>query len=455
MSDEREMTSVDPPLEPLEQPVESGRSSILGGSLLLGTSTVVQLAASFLIGVLVSRALGAEGKGQLALLQQVPGIGALVLGLGFSSANAYFVGRRKQPTAGVIADSLALTAVVSAIGVPLLYLAMRRFVPALEGTAEATLWLAALTVPVVVAAGTVTGVLVGQGRLRGQAVAQSVSAITAVSVVAASYALGRLGLGVVIGASIVGTAALLALAIGATGIGGFTRPSVARIAERWRYARRSYITSITGYLELRQDVLLLGILSTAAGVGIYSVGAAFAELLWYAPQVTTTPLMARAYQEDERSGAEIAAGVARLMTAFMVVGTLVLAVVLRPAIVAIFGEQFEAAATVFLILAPGIVLAGISGQLSSFMSTQGRLFPGVAAAGLVANLVLNLVLIPTYGFYGAAISTAISYAGGAIYLIGRFLKATGLRATDVLLVRRDDLRLALAAVRALASRVRP
>lgn len=428
------------------------RTSVLGGSLLLGSSTLVQLASSFAVGILVARALGPAGKGELALLQQFPAVAVLALGLGFGAANAYYVGRRTHAARDVVSDSLAFALAVSVLGVPATALVMRAFVPALAEVPAATLALASATLPAMIASGAIAGVLTGLGRLRGAALSQVLSSVTVLGLVVAFRIGGALTLPAVVLASVAGALVAVAVSLAATGVRGLSVPSIARMRERWAYARRSYVTTLTGYLEMRQDVLLLGILSSASGVGIYSVGASFAELLWYAPQVTTTPLMARAYEEDAAEGAALASRLARLTLAAMAVAAAVLALVLRPVIVALFGPGFAPAAGVFAVLAPGIVAAGLSGQLSSFLSTHGRLFPGVATLGLVVNLVLNVVTIPFFGYWGAAASTTVSYTLGAALIVRAYLAETGQRPSDVLLARPADLAFAAAALRALRER---
>ncbi len=425
------------------------RTSVAGGSLLLGGSTLFQLLANLAIAIAVSRTLGAAGKGELALLQQFPAVAVLVLGLGFAGANAFFVGRGTHAPRQVVSDSLAFAALVSLIGVPATVLLMRLFVPALAAVPTATLALAAAAVPALIAGGLLSGVLTGLGRLKGAALSQVLAAATGVALVGAWLGAGQLSVRSVLLASLAGSIVALAVALGASGAQRLVRPSLTRVKERWGYARKSYVTTLTGYLELRQDVLLLGILSSASGVGIYSVGASLAELLWYVPRVTATPLMARAYQESAEEGARIAATIARLMTAFMLVATVGLALVVGPLVVAVFGEQFAPAAGVFLVLAPGIVAAGISGQLSAFLSTQGRLFPGIAALGLVVNLVLNVATIPYFGYWGAAASTTVSYTIGAAYIIHTYARTTGIRVRDVLVARPADIAFARAALRAL------
>lgn len=439
---------------PAEHMADTGRrTSILAGSMLLGASSAVHLIASLLVSVLVSRALGPEGKGQLALLQQFPGIAALILGLGFGGANAYFVGRSKSTETDALSDSLAFAAIASLVGVPVTILGMRAFVPALDAVAPWVLFVAALTIPFVITAGLVTGILVGQGRIRGQAIAQITSAVISLSLVAAWYVSGGLGLGGVAVASLVSVSAMAAVSIAQTRVRGLAQPSIDRMKERWDYARRSYITSITGYLEMRQDVLLLGVLSSAEGVGIYSVAASVAELLWYVPQITTAPLMSRALQENADAGAVLTASVTRLIAALMVAASVVLAFALRPLIGLVFGSAFEPAATVFFVLAPGIIAVGVSSQLQTYLAAHGRLYPAMTTSMLLLNFTLNIATIPRFGYYGAAAATTVSYALGGGYILHKFIVHSGMRPTDVLVLRRDDIALVASAATALRHRI--
>lgn len=428
------------------------RTSVMGGSLLLGASTLLQLGSSLVVGILVARTLGPAGKGEFALLQQFPAAAALMLGLGFGAANAYFVGRRTHAVRDVVSDSLAFAFVASALGVPITVLLMREFVPALSDVPVSTLALASAALLATIATGALSGVLTGLGRLRGAALSQVLSSVTALGLVTAWWLGGSLTLPNVVFASVAGALVAFAVSLVATGAGGFSAPSISRVRERWGYARTSYVTTLTGYLEMRQDILLLGILSSASGVGIYSVGASFAELLWFAPHVTAAPLMARAYEEDVAQGAALTSRLARLTLAAMIAIALALVLVLRPLIVVVFGTEFAPAASVFAVLAPGIVAAGLSGQLSSFLSTHGRLFPGVATLGLALNLVLNIATIPFFGYWGAAASTTVSYTVGAVLIVRAYLAETEQRASDVLLARPSDIAFAAAALRALRDR---
>ena len=424
-------------------------ASILGGSLAVGAATALRLAASFAIAIVVSRALGVEAKGQLALLQQFPAIAALLLGLGFEAAHAYHVGRHRSDSAATVSDSLAYALAVSAVGIPLTMLVTQLFVPALDLVSTITLAVAAATVLPLLLTALMGGILTGLGRVPSQALAQAAAAASSLALIVALAVIGQLTLEKVVAASAIALAIGAVSATLATRARSLPRPSLARLRAELPYARRSYVQMVTGYLEMRQDVLLLGILGSAAGVGVYSVAVSLAELLFYAPQTLGVALTARSLQEDAEDGASLTARTTRLLTAFMCMSAGVLAIVARPLVVFLFGAQFAQAATVIAVLIPGIMVWGIASQPAAYLATHGRLFPRMSTATLLINFTLNLALIPVLGPVGAAVATAVSYSVISGYIIRTFVRETGTRSRDLFVVRLADVRFAVAAVRAL------
>lgn len=431
---------------------ERPHTSLLRGSIVIGIARVSQLAAGFLIGILVSRALGPAGKGELALLQQFPAVAALMLGFGVASASTYFVGRGEHSPAEAVSDSGSFALAVSAVGVPALVLLMRAFVPALAGVSTLLLWLAALSVPLSLLSSMLAGILTGQGRLTGLSVGQTTSTVLSFGLVSAAFALHWLTVGAVVTLSLISLGIGVVALVAATGVRRVQKPSVGRLRQEAQYARRSYVASIAGYLELRQDTLLLGILSSASAVGVYSVGVSFSELMWHLPQTVAAALTARAYQEDHVTGVALTTTITRLTTAMMLVVTVLLAIAIRPLVVAVFGPAFAPAAIVFMLLAPGIFVTGISNPLAAYLSTRGTLFPGVSSLSVMANLALNAVLIPRYSFYGAAIASTITYTVSALYIIGVFRRSSNVAVRDVVLPCAADLRLTHAALKLLFKR---
>ncbi|MBI5231287.1 MAG: oligosaccharide flippase family protein [Coriobacteriales bacterium] len=423
------------------QPPAKARVSVLGGTVATGAAMVFRQAANFVISILIARGLGPTGKGEIALLQQYAGVAALIMGLGFEGAHAYFVGRRGRRPAEAIADSLLFVAAISLVGVPAVWAIVRYLVPALKGVPGPVLVVASLAVVPMLLAGLVSGVLIGEGRVRSQAFATASASVVPLALIGFAAATGRLTVFWAISATVAGLALSAIVALIATRAGKLPSPSWRRMREEISYAWRSYVQNVAGYLELRQDVLLLGILSSSAAVGVYTTGVSFSELIYFVPQTVMVALTARSFQEEPESGAELTMRVTRLLIAFSFVLTAGLALIVRPLIALAFGPEFVNASIVFALLVPGILSWALSSQLQAYLATHGRLFPGLGAIALALNLTLNLVLIPRFGMYGAAVATSISYSFGNGYVTWVFLKSTEGRLRDLLIPHREDFRL--------------
>lgn len=418
----------------------------------MGLATLLRLAANFGVALIIARVLGAETKGHVALLQQLPMIAALILSFGFEGANAYFVGRGRNRPDYAISDSIYLALIVSVIGVPVIALVMFLLVPALAGIPLTTIAVAASAVPLLIFSSLVSGVLTGQGKVSLQALSTTIASILFFGLTVALLSLGMLNLLSLIVAILASVIMGALLNLIATGVKGVYAPSFRRLREQFSYAGRNHIQTVSGYLETRQDFILLGLLGSAAGVGIYSVGVSIAELLFYAPSAIATALTARSLKEEAQSGAELTARITRLLLVISLIAAAMLIALAGPLVTVLFGEQFSGAIGVITILVPALALWGVASQSATYLGTHGVLFPRLSVFTLLLNLGLNIILIPTLGILGAAIATSLSYTISSVYVMRAFIKSAGLRPSDLIIPRRDDFRFALAALRAFFSR---
>ena len=58
--------------------------------------------------------------------------------------------------------------------------------------------------------------------------------------------------------------------------------------------------------------------------------------------------------------------------------------------------------------------------------------------GLVATLVLDLILIPRYGFRGAAIASSIAYSCGMLFSLAWVVRHSTISLRGLLVARRSD-----------------
>lgn len=82
-----------------------------------------------------------------------------------------------------------------------------------------------------------------------------------------------------------------------------------------------------------------------------------------------------------------------------------------------FGQDFAPAVGPLLLLLPGVLGLALSRPIFAIGQGKGELRMLVLATGAasVLNLLLNVLLIPRYGMYGAAVATSIGY--GSMFLL--------------------------------------
>ncbi|WP_336362047.1 oligosaccharide flippase family protein [Halalkalicoccus salilacus] len=167
------------------------------------------------------------------------------------------------------------------------------------------------------------------------------------------------------------------------------------------------------------DILLLQPLSGSEQTGQYKAALVIAEFLWFVPMAVQLVLLQATSElwanEDVDQITTIAARVTRytlLLTLLMALG---LAALADPFVPLYFGPDFAAAIDPLLLLLPGVLGFAIARPIYAIGQGKGDLRILILATGIAAllNVVLNLLLIPRFGMYGAAIATSIGYGSMA------------------------------------------
>jgi O-antigen/teichoic acid export membrane protein len=437
-------------------PKAEGRSSIASGATYTLMAQASTLGLGFLTSIMTSRALGAGGKGEVAILLATPAMAAVLLGLGLNIANSYHVGTKRNTVAEAISDSLAAALAMAVLGVGGVFLFLRLFVPALDSTSSGVLLAASFIFVPTLLNQNLGGILIGSGRVRALAGQQITSAVVGFSVLLALFLTELLTVAnaVVLNLSIgiLGTVILVSVLSPEVRRTGVARPSFRRLREQSGYALNAYIANLAGYLDKRQDIVLLGMLSTSAAAGVYSVGVVFAELLWQIPRALSPALRARSLEAGEEEGEAATATAIRVAMVMSFLIFALLAVVLRPLIEFVYGADFVGAYTVFLILSPGVLVYGVAMVAWNHLLTRGILMPRVAMMITVLNLIGNVLLIPSFGSTGAALAATLSYTLGGSIITWRFVRLSGMSAGQVFAPRTSDVRLVRDSVGRLARR---
>ena len=182
------------------------------------------------------------------------------------------------------------------------------------------------------------------------------------------------------------------------------------------------------------DIIMVGIFLTPADVAHYFAATRLAMIVSFfftsIGALAGPNLAALHAQGRTRDMQDLLAGITPWMTAPALVVTLVLAAAGWP-LLRFFGPGFEVGYATLVLLAAGNLFASASGpaalvlNMTGHQDTAGKTYGGAA----LANVALNVLLIPRFGIAGAALATAfttIVMSAVLVYLVRRRL---GLRSS--------------------------
>ncbi len=179
------------------------------------------------------------------------------------------------------------------------------------------------------------------------------------------------------------------------------------------------------------DVVILGRTHGAEAVAGYRAVLPLAHLnqvVMNSFALLAGPLMARMWARQDRDGLATAYWRTAAWVAVLTFPIAALTVGLADPVVALlFGDRYEGSVTYLAILAAAFYANAAVGFNGVTVKMVGRvwLIAGTAAVALVANLVLNALLIPAHGALGAAWGTAGTVVGYNLLKHWALRRATG------------------------------
>ncbi|MCK0097481.1 oligosaccharide flippase family protein [Yoonia sp. F2084L] len=390
-----------------------------------GIDIVLTFSRQFLAGLMqlgilliVARVLGPKGAGAYAVALLLPMTMSQLLNLGLASANVYFVASRKFPLHQAWAASRDLVLVMGPLGLTvgtcvIVVIGDTVF----PGVPQIALLLALLIYPTSLLAGIVSGLFQALQDFRAFNIAvlvqpflsftgvcllwftNNVDIITVLLVIASAHFL-----------SLIAALALLSkhTLLTAPSIAGmeYLRPAI-------RYGVKAHLGNILSFLNYRLDMLLVNLIAGPAAAGIYSVAVRLTEQLWMISQAVSTVIFPRlsAMEKDENARRTFTPLMARIVLWVTLTAAALLGIIAQPLIQFLFGSDFGSAFGALIILLPGITLFSLGRVIANDFAARGWVGINLALAGLVllVNTLANLVLIPAYGFTGAAFATTLSY----------------------------------------------
>lgn len=210
-----------------------------------------------------------------------------------------------------------------------------------------------------------------------------------------------------------------------------SRPSRGEARSYLAYGAQFMVTNGMWAMFLQNDLLLIGMLTgDPAAVADYRVAYAVPSMVAILSGSIGT-FVAPYFIRHEDDAHWVWANYKRVIAvSCAVIGALCLGVALlcRPFVAIFYGEAYlSAVPLMLLLLVSSFVTNGVRYTTANLLSATGEVRANmvVAACGIAAQLVLDVLLIPRFGAYGAAVTSIVVYSGMAIAVVAVFWKIYG------------------------------
>lgn len=180
-------------------------------------------------------------------------------------------------------------------------------------------------------------------------------------------------------------------------------------------------------IYMRIDQIMIKEILGEREVGLYSAAVRLSEAWYFIPMAITSSLFPAIVSAKKVSKELYYTRLQRLYTfmVWMAIGIALPMTFLSDWLVTLlYGEAYREAGQVLMIhiWAGVFVFLGVASS-RWFLSENLQKFSTInTVMGAIANILLNLILIPKYGVYGAAISTLLSYSIAAYFMNLAFTK---------------------------------
>lgn len=179
-------------------------------------------------------------------------------------------------------------------------------------------------------------------------------------------------------------------------------------------------------ISSRIDIIMLGMLSDVENVGVYSAASRIADVIVFglvSANAVVAPMIARLHSTGRHQELQKMVRLAAKGIFLFTVPVALLVMVFGREILALFGAGFSEGYPVLAILVGGQIVNALAGPVGYLMSMTGHQEKAAKMVALSAglNLLLNVILIPSFGMIGAAVATAMSTATWNILML-RFVR---------------------------------
>lgn len=406
----------------------------------LAMSVAAMPTLSLVSAPILARALGPEGRGEMAAIVALSVFLSSLGSFGLPDAASYYVAKA-HPVRQVLRASAGPWLLSSGASVAIGFVIAPLMLHSNAEAIEIAKWVVCV-VPLYLAQNVFRSSLVGARLFGAIALERWISALARFGLITACAAVGVLTVGsgvtIVVGTTLVAGVALLVLATRAQLLmrpdsdGGDLRAR--RIVG---YSSRSWVGTLAFAINGRLDQILMVPLASARSLGLYAVAVAVAELPSFVALAVREALLPRATESQDPAQVGRAARRLTIVTAGIVVPIFVISPFVVPLV---FGHEFDGSVALIQVLIAGSLIQSFGTAMAIGLMAFGR--PGMRSlASAITTLwtaIVLVLLLPVLDAMGAAIASVTAYALNALLYTYFFARVSGANALSLVKFNRED-----------------
>jgi len=392
-------------------------------------SKVVQISAGLLMGALINRSLGPEGRGIYAEVLTWVGLFVMVFGVSLDTAIYHLANREVygNDDASRFTTILWLNLGYSLAGMAALTLLVYTRPHLFSATTANHVMLLAFLIITNMLALNLLVFYQAVGRIRAAAVIGGIQYLVQLPLILAAYARGFLTLPFILWSmaimQVAAVVLLLALAVKGGLLAGSFSLEMAKVI--WGAGLKQHVATVSTFVYMKINQLILFKYCGEADTGVFSVALAMAMALMFIPQTFQTVLYPRVIHAADDYEVTVRA----LRVGFYVWGLAILVILLlaKPLLLLYAGPQFLPSVNLLRILLVAAWFLPLSSLVAPYYVKAGAF--GLAAASAIIigvfSIALNFLLIPHYAALGAALATSITCLTGFGLVLGLLYLISG------------------------------
>jgi O-antigen/teichoic acid export membrane protein len=223
------------------------------------------------------------------------------------------------------------------------------------------------------------------------------------------------------------------------------------------FSLRANIVTLALILVWRLDVFLVDWQRGLRELGLYSVAVALGEVLLQvgvSARIALTPLQGSPDEREELVGR--ICRLIRVLLAGLSLAALLIALLSGILVRVAYGPAFSDSAPALVWILPGVVALVLQGPVLDYLVVEGRVraVTAICVLGLAVNVAINLAFLPHHSFVVAAVASTVAYTLSCGLCFSLFTRQTGASFKQLLMVGRTDFAAVGALSRGLLLRVR-